>query len=408
MFFSKRLLYVSGLILCMNGCALNTSAMSSIRSLTLHGDFLQAQRIAESTWSEDAERNFGLWYRSRAILAYLSHDYPASSAFFEQAKTHYTLYRPTSISEQGSSFITNDTSTAYIGALYENILLYVFAALNYINEGNFAAARVEILQLQTFIQGTPGTIDPILLAGAHAFRGLLFNAIGELDNTAIAYRKAVIAYGKLAVPKVLQVDFLHALHNIGLIQEYNTYLALWRLATPLPHPNITMVVLQGLVSKKTPETLVYYGNSNGVYFPYQIPSYSTYPPPVQVALTADSSVIFSTTIFDVDALARTELNNNNAVIIAKTIARLLVKSALQTAIQQENQNLGILSSLFFGITEDADLRSWSLLPQSIQVFRIQLTTGDHLVQIKSTSGTQHQSTINVSSDQPIFLTHWLL
>jgi hypothetical protein len=93
------------------------------------------------------------------------------------------------------------------------------------------------------------------------------------------------------------------------------------------------------------------------------------------------------TVEDVDALARYSLEKQMPAIMARATARAVVKYNTQ-----QTPESGSLASLLLTVTnmvtERADTRSWTTLPQEIQLQRIRLPVGEHQLSIrmKSSSG----------------------
>ncbi|NBX82420.1 hypothetical protein EBQ90_04950, partial [bacterium] len=74
-----------------------------------------------------------------------------------------------------------------------------------------------------------------------------------------------------------------------------------------------------------------------------------------------------------------DLEEKRAGMIAKRIASIAVKKvAVDAAAQKaQNKNVGAIGDMLILLSERPDLRSWLLLPGSLQVARITLPVGKH-------------------------------
>jgi hypothetical protein len=81
---------------------------------------------------------------------------------------------------------------------------------------------------------------------------------------------------------------------------------------------------------------------------------------------------------NLDLIARETLEDRRGRIIAKSAARLILKSQMTQKAEREFGPLGFLAGNLYGaVTETADTRSWLLLPAAIEISRIQLKPGTY-------------------------------
>lgn len=131
-----------------------------------------------------------------------------------------------------------------------------------------------------------------------------------------------------------------------------------------------------------------------------IPLYESQPNPVSGAeLVLGDRRARTATFSSVDAIAFRYHKDRLPLLIAKMIIRLVVKIGIQTggtvAIEQgtkgtKNEGIGQLVALGFSaatsawnyVSEQADLRCWRTLPQSLQATRVFLPAGDYPAKIR--------------------------
>ncbi|MFK7817082.1 MAG: hypothetical protein AB8G99_00060, partial [Planctomycetaceae bacterium] len=108
--------------------------------------------------------------------------------------------------------------------------------------------------------------------------------------------------------------------------------------------------------------------------------------PTSVRLIGPEGLVGRTeTITNVGELAEQQFAANRPKIIARSVVRRIVKKGAVVAMKKElgveRNNLADLALTVGGIaweaTERADLRCWDLLPDRIQVLRVELPAGEH-------------------------------
>ena len=95
-------------------------------------------------------------------------------------------------------------------------------------------------------------------------------------------------------------------------------------------------------------------------------------------------------VVDLDPLAVKALEEEFPIIFIRQMARILSKAALSKNVQKGSSNLSFLATSLYNIlSENADLRNWLLLPNTIQVFRRYVPVGNHEFswQLQTPSGT---------------------
>jgi hypothetical protein len=88
------------------------------------------------------------------------------------------------------------------------------------------------------------------------------------------------------------------------------------------------------------------------------------------------------TVEDIDALARYSLEQAMPGIMARATARAMVKYNTQHTANNNSELAGLLMTITNLVTERADTRSWTTLPQEIELRRIRLPVGEHQIQLQ--------------------------
>ena len=146
---------------------------------------------------------------------------------------------------------------------------------------------------------------------------------------------------------------------------------------------------------------------------------------VSARITASDKQATTELMEDIDAIAKKNLDAHMPAIIARSVARVVIKAvagkkAQQTALNNNNDNAmaGMLGALAFQVaaiaTERADTRSWLTLPSNIQLARLALPPGSYSVKVellgmnKQVVATQDYPGIVIRKDHKTFLSeHWV-
>lgn len=133
----------------------------------------------------------------------------------------------------------------------------------------------------------------------------------------------------------------------------------------------------------------------GIAFPRMKPDDSEQPP---LYVTTGSGEPYTTTaVGDMDRIAVAEYKIRLPTLVTKSIASSLVTAVGQTVAQQQFGTGGALAgAVYHGLTNNADTRTWSLLPKGFQVVRIEHDAPSLAV---STSSTLAPKTVDLPAGQ---------
>jgi hypothetical protein len=99
------------------------------------------------------------------------------------------------------------------------------------------------------------------------------------------------------------------------------------------------------------------------------------------------------TVTDVGQLAVQQYQAIYPHVLARAVARRAVKKAAVYAVKEQVDGLNVWASLamdaagvVWEATESADTRCWTLLPDKIQVLRVELPAGQHRVALRPAQG----------------------
>ncbi len=409
------------LVSYLAGCATYSQQAISMRDNLLTGRADLARMTAEK---EDEDQDDVLACLNKGMLRRMTDDYAGSNQILEIAKQQIESLYGVSVTDAAASVTINDAVRDYKGERYEQILLHAYMAMNYLQLGELDSARVEILQADVKMMewGEQPDEDPFM----RYFAGMVYEALGEDDQALVSYRKARDIYSvadnkqPIAVPLMLKKDLLRLLADQGLWDEYRKLKADYGLASFKPEKlggnfgELIVILNNGLAPIRTETAIMTFSPEVQANVRIAFPVYATEPRPATKArLSVGGELIELETVENVDALARHALDKDMPLIMTRAIARAVVKYNSQKNAQKKNDLAGFLLTVTNLATERADTRSWSTLPQEIQMARLVLPAGrqDVSIEIMNAAGRVVDSidaSVDIRPRQHTFLTrHWV-
>lgn len=404
----------------LQSCASYGMRASSMQEGLLIGRPDLSLAIAEQ---RDLEQKEVISSLDKGMLRRMNNDFSGSNKILEVAKQDIEKLHGVSITENLTSITINDTMRGYEGESYEQLLLHAYMAMNYIQLGQIDGARVEMLQAN--VKMMEWGDEPEEDAFLRYLEGIIYESLGELDNALISYRKAYTVYkekgGSLypVAPEILKKDLLRLLAWQGIWDEYKSYKAEFNLSDfkPVNASNksgeLVVILNNGLAPIKSEAAIPIFSSeiqqNLRVAFPvYREPKHNLYMPAIKV----DDNKYAMEKVEDIDVLARHSLEGAMPGIMARATARAVVKYNTQHTAQDNSALAGLFMTVTNLITERADTRSWTTLPQEIQLQRILLPVGEHQVAIQMLNAAGLpvdviEETVTIKPKQTTFLIkHW--
>ena len=426
------------LALLFSGCASYSDSFSVIESDMAAQRFGAALETLER--QRHPKRDQLLYLLNKAMLERMNGDYAASNRTFEVAKTRMEELRGLSLREQGQSLLINDATRSYAGEEFEQVLVHLYMALNYLQLGERIDARVEALQvderLREITQRLPEnryTEDAL----ARYLTGMIYEELGERSDAMIAYRKAYEAYRRygqnysVAVQESLKRDLLRLSQQMGLTEELRQYkkefrIEHWMSADELAEQGELIFLLHnGLAPIRREHAVTVPDLASGHFVRIAVPYYETRPTPVDGArVTAGGTSASAEVAEDIRAIALKDLETKMPAITARALARAVLKAQMAKAARenarQQNQNnagaaVAAMAVEIAGlVTERADTRSWMTLPSRIHLARLPLPPGTYTVKVDLLGddgqivSTQEYANVDIRRGAKTWLSlHWI-
>lgn len=380
-----------GSLLSLGGCATYSNS-TQLRSIEI---FLAAQQPEAALKALEsrryAKRDEVLFLLNKGMLLRRSGRLAESNTVFEATKQLMKQLYGISIREQTTALVINDATRSYVGYEYEQVLLYVYKALNYLELGEIEEARVEVMQMDVRLRELGKAAAGVEAFGRYV-AGMVFEQRREWNDAMVAYRKAYRAYkrrqnGSGYVPRFLQYDLLRLAQRQGLRNEVRKYrkefnITRWqsvRERTKLGE--LVFLMHNGLAPVKRENSVMSFAPRANHTVRISLPYYPDYPAMtyrgrIKIADRTTQSI----PVENIDELARRSLERRMGVITARAIARAVIKAEMAKKAREESSKkneplLGFLMEVATVFTERADTRSWTTLPYNIQMVRVSLPPG---------------------------------
>ncbi|MCW9024086.1 MAG: hypothetical protein OQK73_05335 [Gammaproteobacteria bacterium] len=424
------------MLLLLAGCASYSQSQHTIQQSLINQNPAQALELLDKKKNNGSDQF--LYHTDRAMLLRMLGKYAESNAEIEIAKKLVEEFSATSITEQGAAFLINDATRTYTGTPVEQIMLHVYAALNYLELGQPDSARVEILQVDTRLRGfmqddpdSPLSFDPF----ARYLSGIIYEDMGEWSDAMIAYRKSYKAYQahqdlySIGIPAQLKSSLILMAHKIGLSDEQKKYEQAFNLKildllnARKNQSELVFMFHNGLAPVKREHAAQIFSPVAGRLIRIAVPGYyrrdnsiSRVRINIQNQNEKTNQYLYSATsevTEDISSLAIKTLESYMPAITARALARAVAKYKMAKDAGDKNPMAGLLVNLVGFVTERADTRSWLSLPAEIQTARLPLPPGNYRLIIELLGYNNHvvsQQTVEnvqVKKSQKHYLSfHW--
>jgi tetratricopeptide (TPR) repeat protein len=452
----------SGLVGC--GQSAMMTASGRMRNQMLHGNYEAALgTLRKSKEVGFKEQDRVAYWMNEGMLLHLVGRYLESNQVLEKAELRAKELYTVSISKTVSAAFTSDAAKDYEGEDYENILVNVVKALNYLALHNLQDALVEahrineklVIYYNRYQQKPVYNQD----AFAHWLMGLLFEMERSYDDARIAYVKAMDVYErdfafqyKMRPPSYLAEDMVRA----ALLSHSSEDAARYRQrfghglgkSFEALHKNgeIVLVHLNGEGPNKGDYTISCYFHSIdrwgcdaepggefmrkiSVTFPKDatvikiaFPELHTHNPAGRLAMTVAGVTVQAEKALPINEIAQKALRDKMRRIFRDAVIRAITKTASSKGAGEvgkaigggEDKGLGALlgglfetaTSAVMQATEEADKRAWTTLPAEIEVARVIVPPGVHDVELRLSSGkTARIPGVKVEAGKRVVLSH---
>ena len=395
-------------LLLQSGCVLQQLEVNALAD-SLHSRGAQ-YTLGQLEKITPKPRDRAQYLLNRGRLKSLAGDIGGSIDDLQAAKKIMASLQAVSVSENLSAATINETLRSYTGTPSERVMVHTLLAHNYLRRGSLDSARVEMLQADVTMQEIADA-DSLSgqLASAHFTSGLIYEINDEWDNAMISYRRAAKIMDKRqqSLPPALQDSLLQVSFRQGLEEEYEGYVERFnRKAIALDNGDAELIVIyaDGNVSTIRQQTLSMYSPEHNQYLTVAIPYY---PPanyrPQFFTVNVDGGYHRTHVLEDIEQLARDDLSDELPRITATALARAALKYNAITNAEKQNEFAQALVNVAAIFTESADMRSWNMLPSTLQIARIRLKQGDDTEPFIAAAGLNNDDVVSFNGGKKLLL-----
>ncbi len=421
----SRILLAGGALLLLLGCASYTEETRGLREDFRAGRWDLALSSLESSSIKRQGKNRLLFLLEKAMIKDRMGEREASRRLLLEADKVVDELFTVSVSQTAATFVVNDAVADYPGEDYEKVAIHTMLALSFLEDGLIGEARVEARRINTRL----GEINAAYGDKPNQYRedafarylaGIIWEARGEWDSAIIDYNRALELYsGEYAgfvqggVPSALPGTLWRLYKKRARKDRLKELEKRWkaeteaaaRLQEKLPASGEIVVIHEvgQIAFKETSEHLIPFGRQV-IRLSFPVIRRQSGPAGGRTGMLINGEFTRSDWTQDMDAIAAQTLEDRRLRLVAKQGARLLAKGQLT---EQAWENFGPLGGLaanvFTAVTETADTRSWTLLPQAFAVTRRRVPPGAHKIELLTGGRTTEIKELSIKDGELVIL-----
>jgi len=417
-----------GMVLCavaLGGCATYTDRLHEVRTAFYAGDMAGAEAAIEKHLKRGGPEADVLKLE-RSIVELCDGRPQDAERTLREVRDRLDYLEQADAGEQALSMVTDDRVRGYAGEDYEKVLVRALLALaNLMHDGSDAGAyglQVTRKQEEIIEKGADESGEnPKLAYKRVALGAYIHGALQEESH--LNYDDAARSWAKVCS---WEPDFpegrrdldraVHGQHS----RPGNGVLYVFTLVGRGPYKEeaielpstVSLLIADRIISHNAEHTLP------PNIAPIKVPVVVASPNRVRaVGVSVDGRPAGTTeTITDVGNLAVAQYEAIYPQVIARAVVRRVVKKGIvygvKEAVDADNHSLLNFAldagGVLWEASESADTRCWGLLPDRIQVLRLELPAGEHRVGLHpagaySPLGPEHSATVTIEDGRNSYM-----
>lgn len=402
----QRLKLISFLLtlLFLASCASYQSKIQDARSLLSSGSPTQAADQLQEKASLTG-RDQVVFLLDYGMARHLSGEYIESNLALLKAERLAEVKDYTSLSRESGAILANERLVQYKSDRYENLLINSYVALNYLmlrdyDEALVECRKIDIKMNKYRLEGEPEAKNFF----ARYLSAMVWQAQRNWDSAYIDYKNAYdVNPSHQDLPKYLMLMAWKA----GRKKDLRRWRDNW------PHFDFKKAVED---FKKGGELVLLY-QQGWAPRKRQRPRDRRFPMLREVRshynkaqlVVSQSQVVPTRTIYNIAEDAFRTFKSYYKTLVARKLVGEAARLVLARSIDSKKEKgWGEIARLALQLTDQADLRQWSTLPESLQVARISLPPGEHDVRVEAISTSRNKQlwkgSVKVLKGKTYFLT----
>lgn len=371
--FKKVFILLSSFVFI--SCATYQSQVAGPRNMLKAGQTTEALEKFKALADKD-DRDQLVHVMDYAMALQIAGQYKESAQQFLRADKLVDLNDYHSVTNVVGATLGGEEAIQYKGESYEKFLINTMNAINYVMMGEYDDALVEARRINEKISKMkmdgrePYELSPF----ARYLAGILWEAQHKFDDAYIEYEGS---YKLDATNPFLPGDLIRSAKLARRTETYNK----WKNEFPKTNEN------SAWYDKNKGELIVIYqqgwGPTKQARRQYRFPE--LYPTPSQTQgarVQVDHQTERTQVVYNVERVSIQILEKDFGALVARRVGGIAAKAVVADQLRQKNELLGNLAWIAMNVTDRADLRQWSTLPQTIQMVRIPLSPGQYKVTIQ--------------------------
>lgn len=369
------------LSLLLTGCATYQGKVAPTRKLIQEKKFTEAADLLK-TRAETPDGDQLVYLLDYGTALQISGDLKKSNQVFMKADKLADQLDYHSVSRQAGSLLMNQEMVQYKGDTFEKVFINAYLAMNFLALGDLDSALVEARRMNEKYQKLRSDEKKAFELNVFGkyLSALVWEADRKWDDAYIAYQEA---YKIDPLLPTLPEDLIRISKKAQRPDEYNK----WKKKFP------QVVEDPKWYDKKYGELVILFQQGWGPrkqtsIHSYRMPELRTVgsrtqrlrlefvKEPSNSAL-GDKKLFHTSALYNVEQAAMKTLADDQLALAAKRVAGVVAKEVVADQIRQKDELLGLVAWAAMHASDRADLRQWSLLPQTIQILRIPLLPGDY-------------------------------
>jgi tetratricopeptide (TPR) repeat protein len=344
------------------------------------GQYKEADALIDSEKANSAENTYGdrntlLYFFDKGAVEQMMGDYETSNAALEQADEKIDRLFTRSVVNEVGSLLSNDLALEYTGEDFEQAMVDILKALNYMYKGDFQEARVEVkkidLKLNVFADNYGDKAIYTDDAFARYISGFAYEALGEINDAYIDYKKSLKDYEKYSavygtdIPPFIRQDILRTASALHLSSEIDGFEKDWGHVEYTPAADlkskgeVLIVVYDGLPAYKIDDN--------------RWPKFIDRGYAISDVKAKEGAKEYQGYVCqDVSRIAVKNLETKNLQILGKKVASSVVKNLVK--------DVPIVN--FFVQEDKADTRCWRTIPARFHIIRMALDPGKKKIEVE--------------------------
>ena len=374
-----------GIALAVSACQSARVSDREIDTLFRGGKYEEAAARLEAGYrkhGEEGGKDSLLYLLDLGLARHQAGQFEEANRAFLKADEVAEIKDYTKLSVEAAVLITSDLLKAYKGEEFENVMISTYLAMNYALLGKSEDARVEARRVNRKLERmvTEGKRKYQQNAFARYLSGILYEADGNWNSAYIDYKKTwelnpeAPGLGK-------------ALWRVARRGGFREDLPRWEAefgegvrSTAPPRAEIIVFYQNGISPRKLPNPDF---SSLPRFYARKNPAVAAEVELVGKAGDQAQNQAKTQVLYDIEQVAIQNLEEKYGSLVAKKLAGLIVKETLADQIERRTKSplAGFLARVAMYASDQADCRSWALLPKDLQMARLEVPPGVHEVRL---------------------------